>query len=209
LTAPQMWLSLTATLAVGQIMIALILGLGNPGERYRNTRHNVGFAVAEHLAVRLHLTKQNEQLLYTWTGGNDRFRPVIARPQTFMNRSGLAAKVLLERVGCLPQQMLVVVDDFHLPLGRLRVRRSGSDGGHNGLISVAEQVGTRDFPRLRIGVGPIDEDSNVVDFVLGEFDRSEREKLPKILDMAAEATLVTVTGGVQAAMGQFNRPNPA
>jgi PTH1 family peptidyl-tRNA hydrolase len=190
-------------------MIALILGLGNPGERYRNTRHNIGFAVAEHLAVRLRLTKQNEQLLYTWTGGNDRFRPVIARPQAFMNRSGLAAKVLLERVGCLPQQMLVVVDDFHLPLGRLRVRRSGSDGGHNGLISVAEQVGTRDFPRLRIGVGPISEDSNVVDFVLGEFDRSEREKLPKILDMAAEATLVTVTGGVQAAMEQFNRPNPA
>lgn len=190
-------------------MISLVLGLGNPGERYRYTRHNIGFAVVGHLAVKSGLTEWYEQELYLWTGGDRRFRPVIACPVTYMNRSGLAARELLQRVGCLPQQMLVVVDDFNLPLGRMRLRRSGSDGGHNGLASITEELKTEDYPRLRVGIGPVSEDTGIVDFVLGEFEQSERERLPKILDTAASAIEVTVTDGVLAAMEQFNRPNPA
>lgn len=196
-------------LAVGQTSYSLILGLGNPGERYRNTRHNIGFATLRHLAQQYELTDRNEQVLYTWTGGIERFRPVVACPKTYMNRSGLAARELLQRVGCLPQQMLVVVDDFNLPLGKLRIRRSGSDGGHNGLASITELVGTQDFPRLRIGIGPASEDASIVEFVLGEFGQSEREKLPKILDTAARAIVVTMNHGVPAAMEQFNSNNPA
>jgi PTH1 family peptidyl-tRNA hydrolase len=184
---------------------ALILGLGNPGERYRETRHNVGFAVVEELArrrgVRLRQLECNSLV-----GGEGKL--LLAQPLTYMNRSGYAARCLVERRALDPGRVLVVFDEVHLPLGRLRLRPSGSPGGHRGMESVLQNLRTPEVPRLRLGVGPEDAEvggEELADYVLEPFTAGERERVDEMVARAADACECWLAEGAQAAMNRFNR----
>ena len=133
---------------------------------------------------------------------------ILAKPTTFMNGSGDAAEELIERLGITPAEMLVIVDDFNLPLGAIRFRQSGSDGGHNGLVSVIESIGTQAFPRLRLGIGAFSGKGEVIDYVLSRFAKAEKPIVEKMLAIAAEGVIFAVQHRLELAMSQFNS-NPA
>jgi peptidyl-tRNA hydrolase, PTH1 family len=195
----------------------LIVGLGNPGRRYAGTRHNVGFDVLDRLASRHGVDWQ-------WAPrGMDaltaRRRPsgvvqgappvnedtVLAKPLTFMNLSGHAVQGVLQFYKIELPDLLVIVDDVNLELGRLRARGAGSAGGHNGLKSVIEALGTEDFARLRIGVGRGDARRDLADHVLATFDPEERASVVEAADRAADAAELFVAEGIAAVMNRFNR----
>ena len=199
-------------------MIKLVLGLGNIGRKYRGTRHNVGFEVLDRVADRLKAVPRPRRTEYDWAtaqvspGVNNAGEPIrreimLVWPRTFMNLSGLAARAVLTENEIRPSEALVVVDDFNLPLGAIRIRSRGSDGGHNGLISLIEELGTEEFPRLRIGIGPLAKDP-VVDYVLGAFEPEERKKIDPVLDIAAEAVLFAIDHRLEETMSTYNY-NPA
>jgi peptidyl-tRNA hydrolase, PTH1 family len=186
----------------------LILGLGNPGEEYRDTRHNVGFRVVDELARRWQVAVDrlecNSLAGRRPAGGGD---ALVAKPQTYMNRSGYAARCFAERHGLDPAALLVVYDEVNLPLGRLRLRRSGSPAGHRGLESVIENLRTAEVPRLRLGVAPaagrpVGED--MVDFVLTPFAADELETVADMVRRAADACETWLAEGVETAMNRHN-----
>ncbi len=186
----------------------LVIGLGNPGDAYAATRHNVGFQVASRLAKRARLefgTKAAESRIAE--GSLRSVRIAIARPQTFMNDSGRAVRKLLDRYRLEPSEMLVVTDDVDLPLGKLRVRESGSSGTHNGMRSIVAAIGER-FPRLRLGVAPADPDAEIAadlaEYVLAPFAADEREAAGAMVAKAADAAEVALCDGVRRAMELFN-----
>lgn len=186
----------------------VVLGLGNPGERYAETRHNVGFRVVEELARRrdLELSESECNALVAADG-----RLALAAPQTYMNRSGHAARCLQERRGVDSEDFLVVYDEIHLPLGTLRLRRRGSPAGHRGMESVLESLGTDRVPRLRLGIaGPegTPPGDDLVDFVLEPFADDERQVIDAMISRAADACEVWAADGVDAAMQRFNGPTP-
>ena len=179
-----------------------IIGLGNPGPEYTGTRHNVGFAVVEELAHRWKV------LLKSWKRVADlavlRDRDVLlATPRTFMNASGEAVQAMMTFYKVQPADVLVIVDEVQLPLGRVRVRAGGSAGGHNGLKSVIACVGM-DFPRLRIGVERGDPRRDLRDRVLSRFAPDERSVVERAVNRAADAAEAFVTDGLQTAMNRFN-----
>jgi PTH1 family peptidyl-tRNA hydrolase len=184
----------------------LIVGLGNPGPRYAGTRHNVGFDAVDLLAARHGLgwaaaPRGAEALVATWrTGG-----AIVVKPLTFMNLSGAAVVPLLQFYKVGPADMLVVVDEVQLETGRIRVRPSGSAGGHNGLKSIIGSLGSEMFPRLRIGVGRGDTRRNLADHVLAKFDADERSVIEDAIVRAADAAEVFVADGTSVAMNRFNR----
>lgn len=188
----------------------LIVGLGNPGPQYRNTRHNVGFLVVEELARRWGVAFDQEKhsalLARAQRGGSVVW---LLKPLTFMNRSGIAvAGASRNRVPDL-RDLLVVVDDINLPLGQLRMREKGSAGGHNGLKSCIEHLGTQEFPRLRIGVGENEAGSNLTDHVLGTFSPQERPAVERSVERAANGVALFVESGVHSAMNEVNtKPMP-
>jgi len=186
----------------------IVMGLGNPGERYADTRHNVGFHVASRLAKRARLefgAKAAESRIAE--GGFAGLRVVIARPQTFMNDSGRAARKLLDRYRLTPAELLVVYDDIDLPLGSLRVREKGGPGTHNGMRSIVGAIG-EGFPRIRIGVSPADPaseiDGDLADYVLEPFAPGEREAADAAITRATEAAEVALRDGLRRAMDTFN-----
>lgn len=187
-------------------MIRVLIGLGNPGARYRRTRHNVGYMVLDEIGRRHGGTTERERshcLL-----GNvdvDGVPLTLAWPVLFMNRSGPAVRALLASEGAEPGEALVICDDLAVPFGALRLRRQGSHGGHNGLRSIIEALDTREFPRLRVGIGPAGSSSEHVDFVLGAFPPEERERLPEVIGAAADCALSVVRDGLEQAMNRFNR----
>ncbi|HWM89969.1 MAG TPA: aminoacyl-tRNA hydrolase [Thermoanaerobaculia bacterium] len=184
-------------------MARLILGLGNPGERYRDTRHNAGFLVVEELARRWGCGLGRREC-NSFVGGEDTF---LALPQTYMNRSGWAARCLLETHELDPSAVLVVYDEIALPLGRLRLRKSGSPGGHRGLESVIENLRTDQVPRLRLGISPEDgppRGEDLVEFVLSPFPPDQREAVDAMILRAADACETWVKEGAEAAMARFN-----
>lgn len=167
-----------------------IIGLGNPGARYSGTRHNLGFMVVEELCARQRVALRPGRGAYYVASFQEHDAPTttyVVMPTTFMNKSGEAAADVLERFSIAPANMLVVVDDFWLPLGRLRFRRNGSDGGHNGLASIIWSLQTDQFPRLRLGIGKdvMPPKPEMADFVLSTFDPDEREN---VRDMVLRAT---------------------
>lgn len=183
----------------------VICGLGNPGDRYRMTRHNVGFRVVDLLADR-------------WTVSNGRVRDgaavlevtrpepldrvLLVKPMKYMNSSGPPLRSALSRTNAeLSEDVLVVSDDFNLPLGRVRIRAGGSAGGHNGLRSIIAALGTDDFPRLRVGIGRGGRD---VDHVLSLFKRSEEALVSEVIAVAADAVEAWLEDGTEAAMNRFN-----
>lgn len=182
----------------------LIVGLGNPGAQYRNTRHNVGFECLVRLAEkhRIDLSKTEKRAKVGYGRIGD-VPVVLAMPQTFMNLSGESIAPLMKMLSLKPVDVLVVVDEMDLPAGRLRIRKSGSAGGHNGLKSLIQHLGTEEFPRIRIGVGR-PSDGGAIDHVLGKFTRDEIEPIRESIGKAAEAVEYAVENGVEAAMNRFN-----
>jgi PTH1 family peptidyl-tRNA hydrolase len=182
---------------------SLVVGLGNPGPRYDGTRHNVGFACLDLLAERAGVRfSDKRQHALIGEGSLAGARVVLAKPRTFMNASGLAARYLLDRFGLRPERMLVVYDDMDLPLGTLRVRAQGSSGGHNGLNSINAEVGTSAYPRVRIGIGrPA---HGAIEHVLARFSKEEQAMMDEALARAADAVEAWLTEGIDAAMNRFN-----
>lgn len=184
----------------------LIVGLGNPGPKYEWTRHNCGFLVVDELAARAGKTvrtPESQSLTTRVTIGG--VEALLVKPQTFMNLSGVAVASLVSRHGIeAPGKVLVISDDLALPLGRLRIRRDGSAGGHNGLKSIIEKLGSPAFPRLRIGIAPDHPLSNTRDFVLTEFGRSDRVTLTATIDVAVEAIEVLLNRGIEESMSKYN-----
>jgi PTH1 family peptidyl-tRNA hydrolase len=183
----------------------LVVGLGNPGPKYRDTRHNVGFMVIDLLQRNMRSSREMniDQSRLTIGKRPDGRSIALAQPQTFVNRSGAAVQALIKELDVPTSSCLIIVDDFHLPLGAVRLRRNGSDGGHNGLKSIIAAIG-QDFPRLRIGIGPLPRDVAVIDFVLGNFEEKERDPLSRALAKAGSAVDTLIAEGIEAAMNRYN-----
>ena len=184
----------------------LIVGLGNPGSRYQETRHNVGFDVVDELARRLNLDfgpSPTEAVMAKESGHLAKI--MLAKPLTFMNRSGLAVGELARyyRIGL--DDLLIVSDDVNLPLGRLRVRPGGSDGGHNGLRSIIELFSTDRIARLRVGIGRGERDRDLADYVLAGFEGQELGVIKVAISRAADAAELFVREGIESAMNSFNQ----
>ncbi len=184
----------------------LIVGLGNPGDRYRGTRHNVGFDVVDLVAKRLGLVFEScavDALLARERGPGETV--MLAKPTTYMNLSGVAVRDLCHYYRVDQGELLIVADDVNLPLGKLRARRHGSDGGHNGFGSIIEVLSTAKFDRLRLGVGRGDDRSDLADYVLDRFSQEERKQIDCAIEHAACAIDVFLEHGTDTMMEQFNR----
>ncbi len=183
----------------------LIVGLGNPDRRYQHTRHNVGWEVIDRLARRLGVAvDQEDGWAIVGSGKIGRHRVLLAKPQTYVNLSGTAVSHLLRRHRGKLQDLVVIVDDLDLPLGRLRLRPGGSHGGHNGLRSIIDAVGSDAFPRLRVGIGRPPEGVDPADHVLTRFTPAERVGIDAALERAVDAVETVIRQGLQAAMNRFN-----
>ena len=184
----------------------LIVGLGNPGETYRDTRHNIGFMVLDEIAKRLGTAFREEK---RWAGMVAKFAGgYLLKPLTFMNESGRSVQSMGHFYKASPAQSLVVYDDVDLPLGRLRFRTSGSAAGHNGIRSLIASLGTDEFPRLKVGISPADgrpAGERMVGHVLGKFRTEEQPALQAVIQRAADAVLSAVDRGLENAMNVFNR----
>ncbi len=186
----------------------LIAGLGNPGSRYAFTRHNIGFIIVDYLCL-----KHNLKLLPAkgdWYEAKFEMGDTAAlliKPSSYMNNSGLAVRDCMETNGINQEDLLVVVDDFQLPLGTIRLRKKGSDGGHNGLSSIAYELATEDFARLRIGIGESIgiRKEDYVDFVLGKFTEDESAKIDKLLSVYAECVESFILHGATRTMNNYNK----
>ena len=188
----------------------IVVGLGNPGETYAETRHNLGFLAVEEFCRRKGLAWSGRECLATIARGHSAGEALlVARPRTYMNRSGESVRCLLALCGADPSDLLVVCDDAALDLGCLRVRSSGSDGGHRGLRSIIESLGTGDFPRLRIGIRTAAvAEGDLAEQVLSPFLPGEMETAAEQASRAAECIAVVLERGIRAAMNAFNRRQP-
>ena len=183
----------------------LVVGIGNPGPRYQRTRHNLGMRLVERLAAEegIALTRRRFDAL-VGDGQVAGRRVLLVKPQNYVNLTGQVVGPLARWHRCPPEDILVVCDDMNLELGRLRLRRKGSSGGHNGLASIIEALGTEEFPRLRIGIGRA-ENGDAVAHVLGRFRPEEEPVVEEALGRAADAVRTWLSRGIEAAMNEFNR----
>ncbi len=183
----------------------LIVGLGNPGIEYKNTRHNIGFKILDALADASNIVFSDERYgslaEYKFKGRTF----ILLKPSTYMNLSGKAVNYWMQKENILIENVLVVVDDLALPLGSLRLRAKGSDAGHNGLKNITQLVGTQDYARLRFGIGDNFRQGQQVDYVLGEWDKQEKLELPALIDTSIEIIKSFATIGVQQTMTFFNK----
>ena len=188
-----------------KVTMRLIVGLGNPSLHYRHTRHNTGFRCVDLMArkwcIPLRDRRAKAVLGQGQRGGQD---VVLAKPRTFMNHSGDGVAYLLTRFGAGPSDLVVIYDDMSLPLGKLRVRPTGSDGGHNGIRSIIATLGTQAFPRVRVGIGPLPLGQDPVAYVLGQFTGSESTLLSQTANLVVEAVDCLLEETIDAAMNRFN-----
>ena len=188
----------------------IVAGLGNPGREYAGTRHNAGFLFVKRLARRweteVKKRKYSARVAEVRRGGE---RLLLALPQTYMNMSGVAVRELLAGYRVPPENAVVVYDDLDIVLGEIRVRRSGRPGSHKGLASIVVETGTTQFPRIRLGIGPLDDRADAVRFVLSSFSPEERAVLDGALARAEEALDLIVGGRIDQAMTAFNRKGAA
>ena len=189
----------------GVSLQAVFFGLGNPGKEYERTRHNIGFRAIDAIAEDIDgLRRIPFTAAAVYRGTMEPGLPVAAvKPLSSMNRSGAAVAAVLGKWNVQPGQCLIIVDDINLPLGRVRARRGGSDGGHNGLKSVIDTVGP-DFPRLRIGIGPLPQRRDIIDHVLGTFSEAEERVLSGVLSRTREVVKLFAAKGIDAAMNAYN-----
>lgn len=186
----------------------VIIGLGNPGRKYRDTPHNIGFEVADRLAARRGAAFETRrrvkaEVAETEIAGE---RVILVKPMTYMNLSGDAVRMITANLPLEADDLMIVLDEANLDLGRLRLRENGSHGGHNGLRSIIERLGTQEVPRLRIGVRPDREVDNLTDFVLGSLRPEERKQLEMMTETAADAVEAWITEGTRGAANRFNAP---
>lgn len=183
----------------------LVIGLGNPGPQYRDTRHNVGFRVIEALARRWKVCPEGLRFQGLFaTASLKSLRVGLLKPLTYMNLSGQSVREAVGRLRLRLERVLIVSDDTNLPLGKLRLRPKGSDGGHKGLRSVLQALGTQEVPRLRVGIGPPPQGVDLVAFVLSPFEPEEAPIIADAVERAAEAVQIWLTEGIEAAMQRFN-----
>jgi peptidyl-tRNA hydrolase, PTH1 family len=183
----------------------LIVGLGNPGKKYEQTRHNVGFAVVDRLVARfgdgIAKDKFAGRVMEATIAGE---RALLLWPQTLMNLSGESVGPAFEFYKLEIADLLVVCDDFNLPLGKLRFRREGSAGGQKGLADIIRRLGTEAFGRLRLGIGPVPEQWDAADFVLGRFDAAEKDEIDQAVERAVQGTECWAAEGIAVSMNKFN-----
>jgi PTH1 family peptidyl-tRNA hydrolase len=180
------------------------MGLGNPGRRYERARHNLGFLVLDKIASRKMIAvkeKMCHSLVGEWQ--MDRERILMAKPRTFMNRSGRAARSLLDRFGVMPEDLIVIYDDLDLPFGRIRIRDRGGAGGHRGVLSILDALGSG-FCRIRIGIGRPSPGADPSDYVLEPFSAEETDQLDRLVSRAADAAECLLIEGSHRAMETFN-----
>jgi peptidyl-tRNA hydrolase, PTH1 family len=183
----------------------LLIGLGNPGREYKDTRHNIGFMLMDHIAVRLDargMKLQSKALVMS--AHHEERKIILAKPQTYMNLSGQSVQGLLHFYKIPFENLLVAHDDLDLPFGTIRIRPSGGPGGQRGMAHTIELLGTRDFPRLRLGIGRPPGRMEAKDYVLQNFSKDDFKFLPDVLSRASDAALTFVTHGLNKAMNQFN-----
>jgi peptidyl-tRNA hydrolase, PTH1 family len=186
--------------------VKLIVGLGNPGKRYEHARHNFGFLVIDRLANQHDVAvKKNlcDALVGHWSFGGEQI--ILAKPQTFMNRSGAAVDRLLREYGATTENLVIVYDDLDLPFGRIRIRTRGSAAGHRGVLSILETLAGAPFYRVRVGIGRPPDGMNAVDYVLQPFDDEEMRELNEIVDRAADSVVCLLRDGPRRAMELYNR----
>lgn len=185
----------------------LLVGLGNPGEKYAGTRHNAGFQVASRVAERQRITlKKKAYQGFYGVGRVAGVEVAILLPQTFMNCSGVSVNAAYTSLGLTPGDLIVIYDDLDLPFGRLRIRPDGGHGGHNGMRDIVALLGRTDFIRLKVGIGR-PERGDVTSHVLGRYAADEIKLLPQLLDLAADAAEVILAEGALVAMNRFNNCN--
>ncbi|MFC1945771.1 aminoacyl-tRNA hydrolase [Chloroflexota bacterium] len=191
----------------------LIVGLGNPGREYAGNRHNIGFMCVSKLGKLLKISFNRKQCLARiGTGYSGSIPVVLARPQTFMNNSGESVARLCHRYGVKPEDVIVIHDEIDLPLATLRIRRGGGSGGNKGIASIIDHLGTRDFIRVRVGIGRPpgtedarpDKDSRVIRFVLSNFSPSEQAVISEAIPQACRAAISIITDGLESAMNEYN-----
>jgi len=191
--------------------IRLVVGLGNPGERYRHTPHNIGFEVLDTLAERHQFRFRRAFGLQawgaTWQVGGSSVR--VVKPRTYMNRSGVAVRKAMRRWKISPEELLLVFDDVAFPLGRLRIRKKGSAGGHNGVTSVIRELNNvEDFPRLRLGVGPRPSGDKLIDYLLGSWSPEQETQVAKLREQGADALERILRDGLTPSMNILNSGLP-
>jgi PTH1 family peptidyl-tRNA hydrolase len=188
-------------------LVKLIVGLGNPGKRYERTRHNIGFVVIDELAAQYSIALNKTVCgALIGEGAIDAEAVALAKPQTFMNRSGDAVACLVREYGIQTAAIVVINDDLDLPFGRIRIRPSGSPGGHRGLLSIAESLGGAPFSRVRVGIGRPPEGVEPADYVLEPFSAPEEEQLTDCAQRAAQSVACLLRNGIDRAMAIYNRP---
>lgn len=184
--------------------LRMVVGLGNPGREYQRTRHNVGFMVADELLRRGRSgedrTRESSLVAPTRLGDHE---VLVVRPQTYMNRSGISVAALARRTGIEPSSILLAYDDADLPVGVVRIRRGGSPAGHKGVASIVESLGTREIPRLRLGIGK--DEGELAERVLSPFSRAELPVVERMIELGADAVETAVTRGLTEAMNRYNR----
>lgn len=181
----------------------LVAGLGNPGREYEGTRHNIGFEVIDRLSAKL--GNEVSKIKFKGLMGDANIkgeRVILLKPSTFMNLSGISICEAASFYKIPVENIIVVYDDISIDFGRIRIRPSGSDGGHNGMKSIIYQLGRDDFPRIRVGIGG--PDRSLSSYVLGRFREEEAKSLPEIVEVACEAIFETIENGVQSAMNKYN-----
>lgn len=183
----------------------LIIGLGNPGREYKDTRHNFGFMLIDHLAERIGARGMKVQSKAIVTSGLfEETKLILAKPQTYMNLSGQSVQGLLHFYKIPHSQLIIAHDDLDLPYGTIRIRPTGGPGGQRGMANTIELLGTKDFPRLRLGIGRPPGRMDAKDYVLQDFSKDELKLLPELLTRASDAALEFVKNGLNAAMNKFN-----
>jgi PTH1 family peptidyl-tRNA hydrolase len=191
----------------------LIVGLGNPGFLYARNRHNIGFTCVGHLGKMHDIPFDRKQgQARTGIGNIAGHRVVLARPQTYMNASGESVSALLRRLNIAPSDLIVIHDDLDLPAGKIRLRLGGSSGGHKGIDSIIARTGTRDFYRVRVGIGrpepaegsPAEKEEAVIAYVLSDFTAEEKKNIEKTLPAVSEAVTCLLAEGLEAAMNRYN-----
>ncbi len=189
----------------------LIVGLGNPGRRYVNNRHNIGFMCLNHFARTQGIRFDKKQgQARTGTGEVAGNKVLVAKPQTYMNSSGQSVSLLVKKFNIDLDNLLVIHDDLDLPLGKIRIRHDGGSGGHKGIDSIITHLGSQDFPRIRIGIGRPDEpfaaisEADIIAYVLSDFTPDEKQTTAQVIPGVSEAILCLLTEGLTAAMNKYN-----
>ncbi|WDV45556.1 aminoacyl-tRNA hydrolase [Clostridiaceae bacterium M8S5] len=183
-----------------------VIGLGNPGSKYSDTKHNVGFntidCIAQKYSVKLNKIKFKSVYGETNIEGN---KVILVKPQTYMNNSGISVMELLKYTNIPVQNLIVIYDDIDIDLGTIRIRKKGSAGSHNGMKSIIYHIKNDDFPRIRIGIGRPNQGQDLAYFVLNKFNKEEREKIDEIVEIASDSVIEIIKNNVDYAMNKFNK----